>query len=223
MRSVVYAGTRNVYPNMVTACKSLVEHKGADQVLFLIEDDEFPEPLPKMIRCINVSKQQYFHPMNASCRKRWTYMALMKAALPLMPEMPRRLLWLDIDTIVMGDLGELWSLPAAPIYLVREARPDEEYYNTGVMLMDNVLMKEYAHQIIDRINNRTLDFPDQDAINYVMAGKIKPLDPKFNATEWTERPEGDPVIRHFAAEQYYHMRQIWKHYQALKWEDVLKD
>lgn len=47
---VVYAGTRNVYHNMVVAAKSLLNHTQMDRVWFLIEDDEFPEELPDVIR-----------------------------------------------------------------------------------------------------------------------------------------------------------------------------
>ena len=61
---------------------------------------EPPEPLPDVIRCINVSGQQWFDPKNVNCRKRWSYMSLMRLALTqLLPE-EHLVLWLDIDTIV---------------------------------------------------------------------------------------------------------------------------
>lgn len=45
-RVVVYAGTRNLYHDMVVSAKSLLCHDGADRIIFLIEDDAFPECLP---------------------------------------------------------------------------------------------------------------------------------------------------------------------------------
>lgn len=40
-RVVVYAGDRNVYPDMLTATKSLLMHNRIDKVYLLIEDDDF--------------------------------------------------------------------------------------------------------------------------------------------------------------------------------------
>ena len=47
-KTVVYAGTSNVYPQRYTSLKSLlVNTPSIDQVYRLSEDDEFPFPLPK--------------------------------------------------------------------------------------------------------------------------------------------------------------------------------
>jgi len=55
MRAAVYAGTRNVYQDMIPAMKSLLIHSNVEKVYFLIEDDTFPYPLPPEVECINVS------------------------------------------------------------------------------------------------------------------------------------------------------------------------
>ena len=80
-RVAVYCGTRNLYPYMTGAAKSLLYHNGADRVWFLIEDDAFPEPLPDCISTMNVSEQQFFPQDGPNYHQRWTYMVLMRVAL----------------------------------------------------------------------------------------------------------------------------------------------
>ena len=41
MRAAVYSGSRNLYPHMVTAAKSLVANSSVEKIYFLIEDDKF--------------------------------------------------------------------------------------------------------------------------------------------------------------------------------------
>ena len=57
---VVYAGTRNVYDPMYVSLKSLLINNKIDRVYLLIEDDEFPYPIPKNVYPVNVSEQNYF-------------------------------------------------------------------------------------------------------------------------------------------------------------------
>ena len=222
MRTVVYAGTRNVYRDMVTASKSLLYNRGADKVIFLIEDNKFPESLPSCIWCLNVSKQKYFKPDSPNFYNRWTYMVLMRAALPLMPEMPNRILSLDIDTIVDGSLADLWSLPSAPIYMAREVGRPYEYYNAGVMLIDTALMRNDAERIVHKLNTEHLQFTDQDAINSVMRGRIKPLPPQFNVSNWTIKPTQPPIITHFAAIRHWQEDPLWEKYEAMTWDEAMR-
>ena len=44
-KTVIYAGTRNLYPLMEVPLKSLLANNVIDQVYLLIEDDEFPTQL----------------------------------------------------------------------------------------------------------------------------------------------------------------------------------
>jgi hypothetical protein len=63
MRTAVYCATRNLYGDMETAAKSLLKNTpSVERVWFLIEDDEFPRPLPDCIRVKNVSGQTWFKP-----------------------------------------------------------------------------------------------------------------------------------------------------------------
>lgn len=45
-RAAAYCGTRNLYQDMIPAIKSLLLNSNVDKIYLLIEDDEFPYPLP---------------------------------------------------------------------------------------------------------------------------------------------------------------------------------
>ena len=108
-RVVVYGGTRNLYPKMETAVKSLLSNNMIDQVYFLIEDDEFPIRLPECVKFINVSGQKWFDKNGPNYSSQFTYMTLMRCALThLLPE-EKLALWLDVDTIVDDNIGELFE------------------------------------------------------------------------------------------------------------------
>ena len=111
-RIVVYSGTRNVYEQMYVSLKSLLANTQVDMVLLFIEDDEFPYQLPENVKPMNVSGQEIFHADSPNYRNHWSYMELLRWSLGVMlPEDFHRVLWLDIDTIVNEDIGELCQVP----------------------------------------------------------------------------------------------------------------
>lgn len=222
MRQAVYTGTRNVYRDMVTACKSLVYHRGADAIYFLIEDDQFPEQLPDIVQTINVSDQKFFWHDGPNYENRWTYMTLMKAAVPMM--FTGRVLVLDIDTVVNGNIDALWKLPKmrCPLYMAREIGRTEEYYNAGVMLMDTSQLIHEAQEIIRLLNKTKLAFNEQDAINQVMNGRISMLPPEYNVSNWTVSPAGRAKIVHYAAVRHWQTEPLWQRYASMSWLEALR-
>lgn len=102
------------------------------------------------------------------------------------------LLYLDSDTLVVGDLKELMNVNA-PISAVLETtlkyRLKEldvnRYFNSGVLLFNVVdwIEKEYQRQIIEfkQSNpNLVLKYPDQDLLNASIGGIINPLPAEYN-------------------------------------------
>lgn len=226
-RVAVYAGTRNVYGAMTTAAKSLLWHTRMDRVVFLIEDPILlPDELPRVIETIDVSRQRFFPAGGPNFSNRWTYMTLMRLALPeLLPE-ETRALWLDVDTIVTGDIGDLFEtdMRGCPLSAAREppcSRPGRIYYNAGVLLMDLQLMREdgTARRLIDRVNRQRLDFGDQDAINIECAGRILDMDPVYNASDWTARP-AEARILHYAAVRDYQNDALFRAWAARGWPEI---
>lgn len=222
MRKVaVYAGTRNVYHNMTVAAKSLLSHTQMDRVWFLIEDDEFPEELPAVIKTKNMSGQQWF-PEGPNTRKRWSYMSLMRLALPeILPE-EDRVLWLDIDTIVNADITDLFGTELDGCYVAAAEEPIRSkdpflYFNAGVMILDLKKLRDGMADLLIRYVNRVdMRFPDQDVINLLCQGRIKPISPYWNSNKWIVEVS-DPGITHFAADRNYEKQPLWQQYDRMEW------
>ena len=123
-----------------------------------------------------------------------------------------RLLYLDPDIVCQGSLEELYNVDlgdniiAACQNMLREdveflraimlkhlALPeDADYINSGVLLIDTKKYKDYLalHQLDDFLRERSesLEYHDQDAINFLFYKKIKIMENiynyQINATDW---------------------------------------
>ena len=80
----VYAGTRNIYEQMYVCLKSLLLNNKMDRVYLLIEDDEFPYPVPDCVMIANVSGQEFFEKDSPNYQSPWSYMTMMRCALATM-------------------------------------------------------------------------------------------------------------------------------------------
>ena len=114
MRAAVYAGTRNIYADMIPSMKSLLMYSNVDKIYFLIEDDEFPYELPPEVECINVSNQKWFDPEGPNFISKWSYMILLRAALTkLFPDLDRIL---SLEAIIRITGIEIYNPIHIPIY-----------------------------------------------------------------------------------------------------------
>ena len=140
-----------------------------------------------------------------------------------LPPGTSKLLYLDSDILVLGDLGPLWEtdLENATLGAVVDVLDEiskrggadahdlprvMDYFNSGVLLID--LDRWRAEKISERTmdylrENPDCRFPDQDALNVVCDGVWKKLDPQWNfqghcdTCLWEVRPERRPKIVHF--------------------------
>lgn len=212
-KAAAYCMTRNLYNAAVPSIKSLLVNSDVDVVYLIIEDDEFPVKLPRT-KVINVSNQEFFRPDGPNMSSRYTYMAMMRAALcKILKE--HRVLSLDYDTIIDGDISELWTLPLGKNYLAAGLEPhkttsDFQAINAGVVLFNLKQMRDgKADQIIEALNCQPYAFLDQDAINEFCQGGILPLDPKYNQHTWSYPTDEKPVIVHYAGYE----EAIWSRFE----------
>lgn len=115
-----------------------------------------------------------------------------------LPEEVKRIIYLDCDTVILGDISPLWGMEMGDNLVgmvleptaykkMREAidlSKDEPYYNSGVLLMNlerwrreetqNKLMHYYAKK------GGNLFACDQDTINGALKGRIFTLSPRYN-------------------------------------------
>lgn len=230
-RIAVYCATRNMYREMVVAAKSLLFHKGADKIIFMTEDDVFPEKLPDVIRNINISNQIYFRQDGPNYQSMYSYMVLIRAAFSkIFPEYDT-VLSMDVDTIVRGNIDGIWITDLSDAYLAAAQEINQTmetvtqpYYNMGVALMNLKKLREDGLDdiLIDDVNREYYVLKEQDAINIRCAGHIVPLRPEYNACRYTyDHVPPEVVVRHYAYEHPWNERSDYKFYESMRWEDIL--
>ncbi|MEO8193790.1 MAG: glycosyltransferase family 8 protein [Gemmatimonadales bacterium] len=145
-----------------------------------------------------------------------TYDKMMVAQ--ILPRTVKKVIWLDSDVLVLGDLTELWnSANGAHTMAARDSLvpsvasrfgiaayrdlglpPDSQYFNAGMMVIDADLWRT------DEVSRRALEylrkyrgrvfFWDQEALNAVLAGKWKPADARWNWSASTDRVRGSTSL-----------------------------
>ena len=216
MRVAAYCGTRNLYQMMVPAIRSLLDNSNVERIYLVIEDDKFPYQLPPQVKIINGSNQTFFKKDGPNMNSRFTYMAMMRAALCYLLPHHDKVLSLDIDTIVVQDISDLWDIDLGDNYFVACVEPDRcwggkwhketdprMYYNVGVTMFNLKKMREdKAEEIIQDLNVSKYDFIEQDCMNKLCQGGILNLSNDFNCMKYSGYQycghSFDPKIIHFA-------------------------
>lgn len=229
-RVAVYTGTRNLYKLMVPAFKSLLLHTYVDKIYLFIEDDEFPYELPKQVEIRNVSKQEYFKADGPNMKSRFTYMALMRAALAKeFPELDR-ILSLDVDTIVNDDISDIWNLPLDDYYYFSASMEPQRtwmegyfYTNIGVALYNLKKLRDdkKVDEVIEALNTKIYPYMEQDAFNEMCKGQILDMPSMYNANDFT-KPTTRILISHYAGMRNWSEVQAIKDYTKLPYEDIEK-
>ena len=233
-RHAVYSGSRNLYPDMVTAAKSLIANSSVDRVHFLIEDAEFPIDVPDVIECHDMSGQTWFPESGPNMRTPYTYMAMVRACYcEIFPDLDL-VLQLDVDTVCVDDVDPVWETPLDGQWC---AMCDEtlgtfkpygpRYHNCGVALMDLARMRADSAQdmLVGFLNSRKVPYIDQDALNYF--GRVAPMDPRYNECFVVGYSE-EPAIVHYCGHSDWQTssrvarREYIKKYRAMSWASVLK-
>ena len=229
-KHAVYTGTRNLYPMMVPAVKSLLKHSSVDKVHLLIEDDEFPYELPDCVDVRNMSDQPWFAPDGPNMRSYFTYMALIRAAfVHIFPDVDK-ILSLDVDTICVNDIDDLWDIPLDDCYFSASLEQHRSqhgliYCNIGVCMYNLKLLRESgkADEAIRVLNRQRLQWLEQDAFSYLCQGYISQMPSAYNSNRFTIEHQDEPVrIMHYPAKQFWTSEPEYLEAESLTWEEVLK-
>ena len=117
----------------------------------------------------------------------------------LLPDL-QRVLYLDVDTLAMDDLGPLWDTGLDGCYLAAVRNvfqhnhkhrpadlglpPAQPYFNSGVLLMNlEEMRRRDATQRLRECaltHGDGLEWPDQDALNLVLGSHRADLHPRWN-------------------------------------------
>jgi len=152
----------------------------------------------------------------------------------LFPEY-EKVLYLDCDLVVKGNLKELWDIDISDSYAAgaRDTCIDpsdhktwlglaknETYINAGVLLLNTKKMREdgMVEKLFEntKIHVRVIRHQDQDVINLTLKKKVKVIDQKFNFLSIQKRKKlDDPsildrsIIVHYVGE-----RKPWNYVQG---------
>lgn len=227
-RAAAYCMTRNLYAQAIPSMKSLLFHTHVDRLYVLAEDNHLPYWTPDCVKVINVSGQQFFRPGGPNYHTKWTWMVLMRAALPLVLTEESQVLSLDVDTIVREDIGDLWDTDLSGYYLAGVDEPAKTkefgypYINMGsVMFNLSMLRNGKSQEIIDSLNTEKYAFNEQDCINELCHEHVKLLPERYNANNWTITRHGSlecATIRHYAADNFWDGRPEVKEWMEREWK-----
>ena len=191
---VVYFGSRELYGDFTTAINSLRAYNKAN-VYAIIEDDclDIPD-----VTYIKWDYRTLFNDTNT--RTKWKHFGVLRAALSFVLPLDK-VLSLDVDTIVTGDLTELWEtdLTGYDMAMVREPYLSygDPYYNAGVCLMNLAELRSSGTDIdmVKDLNTDEYRYVAQDVIT--RRCRIKDIPSKWNSCMFTEHCY-NPSILHFA-------------------------
>lgn len=199
-KCVVYGATRNIYTYIIPSINSLLINTDIDKVFLLVEDDELPFRLPNKCEIINVSNQTIF----PKYYDNWTYMVLLRLIYAKMFPNLKRILSLDVDTIIQEDISSIWEyniddyyLSAVPETYIRDV--NDPYYNMGCVLfnLEKLRQDNMCEKFIKDYQLHSYSFPEQDIINKLCKKQIYTLPNKFNSGLQSPPPKEMWVV-HYA-------------------------
>ncbi|SEB09258.1 glycosyltransferase family 8 protein [Pedobacter hartonius] len=231
--SIVVASD-NHYAILIAALLKSIEinHKTAEHIDFYIIDDGISaKNKQKIIDSLqsDVITVRWFEkhaiipegvsiPVDKSAFPLTTYLRLF-APYALPPDV-ERLIYLDVDTIVMKDISLLWNADlngctigavldvgktvdcawgGIPNYKDLGLLPSTKYFNAGIMLIDVIRWREeeISKKVIDALRTYAehVVLVDQYGLNVVFANRWQELDPRWN---WFATfQHDDPFIIHY--------------------------
>ena len=154
-----------------------------------------------------------------------------RAFIPIMFPLYKKAVYIDSDTILRGDIGELYDVDLGEkvmaamvdpkVTVIPEFRdyvdnalgvPHTEYVNSGVQVMDLRKMRKmrYLSKMIELIKKYDADLvaPDQDYLNVILRGQIVHLDPVWNAEPMKDLPRNVKLVHFNLFNKPWHYKNV---------------
>lgn len=212
---VVYCATERYFDRLIPSIRSLLKTTPTVEAVYVISDVPFKEG--GKIHNIVTDGLEYFPESCPNRYSRWTYMSLMRLAFHRMFPDDKRIVYLDCDTIVVDDIGELDHISfegnlVAGVKEPKKSTDEDIYINAGVVVLNLAALRAtgMGDRLIGDINTIRRPFPDQDCINAVLKCSKLELPCAYNMSEWTGW-SFEPRIMHYAAYPNY-QRGECKHF-----------
>ena len=234
MIKVCFCATRNLYDKLAIVLTSLWHHNPDAFVYLILEDNEFPFFKSPQMKVINITDLDLdIRETNPNLNTQCTYMTLIRAYLPLILFDEPKVISIDCDMIINGDLEGVWNwdmrenyIACVPEYskhfLDMEPKYNDPYVNTGFIIMDLDLMRKHhiSELISDLLNVRYLPKAEQDAFNYLCKDKIMLLPQIYNSTIYTGIVL-KPIIFHGTPTKPWENKEsnflypVWQYYEEM--------
>ena len=136
-----------------------------------------------------------------------------------------KIIWLDSDILVRGDLWNLFNTPMDG-YLLAACKDigcdyclkligfdDGVYVNSGVLVMnlDLIRKQNIENKLLNVMSNQQLPFPDQDAINIVCHNQISELPAKYNSMREKCRNSDDVILHYVLGKPWKTFNSAWEY------------
>lgn len=230
MKHALYSGSTNLYGDMQTAAKSLIANSDVDKV-WLLTEGGYDYTLPDMCEVVDVSGQGFFPKDSPNMNTSFSYLSLMRAALALMPELQGidRVLSLDVDTVCLRKVSQIWDMPIDDCYF--SASKEQSacyknmlYCNTGVTLYNLEKLRDgKAEEVVHALNWRKYPNIEQDVFSFLCQGHIHDMPSEYNVNRFTDSTN-IVRIKHFAAIK----AEVWRNdrdvraYREMDWDTVMR-
>ncbi|MBQ2809801.1 MAG: glycosyltransferase family 8 protein [Clostridia bacterium] len=231
--SVVYAGNEGIFDGVLISVLSLIKHNknpfdiyiltmslselderftpiNERQRSFLEELCQKENPLSRVM-IIDTTNQYRATLLECPNGDSYTPYALIRLFLDEL-DVPSKVLYLDTDTVIAGDISELWDTDISDYELAgvldhygkifMGIRCMRRYLNSGVLLLnlDKIRGSGLFKKCIARLARKKTFLPDQTAINLYVKKKLI-LKRKFNEQKHFR---DDTVIQHFSMTIIWH-------------------
>ncbi len=205
--NIAYMSDSQYVPYVMVSLHSALKNKHPDTIynVHIIAKDFPPEDKIKIKRIeqenvhINIYPAQE-HKLNVSRLGRFGAfeVALQKLFIAEYLKGVKKVLYLDADTLVQEDLSDIYQTNITGRYAAAvkdglmyqypehitelNLRNKELYFNSGVMLLNLEQMRkdEIIKKAVIYFNTHNDIFGDQDVLNVVFAGKVKPVSYRYN-------------------------------------------
>ena len=134
-----------------------------------------------------------------------------------------KVIYLDVDTLVLADLRKLWEIDfenkmclacksfytqnhhGLDYFKIMGLDINAPYFNSGVLVIDiQKWREEKIRQQVTDLLNTTLNMPkamDEEGLNVVLYNKWKPIDQKWNSPPHIAMENSLPNVIHFIGEK----------------------
>lgn len=209
---IAFASDNNGAVLLGVAVYSLLASRNTDTlyIIYILSNDIQKENIDKLraiikahdceLRVLEINK--LIQSLDCSCEHlRWPPSMYARMYLPSLLREESKVLYLDIDVLVLQDLAQMYQRDSgegalASVVFEKQNKDleerkkllhlevDHQYFNSGVMLMELERMRQAntVQQIQHCMSDHKYKFlyPDQDILNIVLGSRVAELHPKYN-------------------------------------------